>query len=206
MSFLDSVAVVCAPSRFGGRSSGDFRGVHPGAASMAAREGRKCAICEEDVVVFCEIDDAYLCVKCDVIVHEVNSVSRRHSWRTMPVSIQGKMRSTGPLIDAVGVGWGALAVREDSGPPPKHDGVWQGTAQKGCAENQSKGVEDLGAHWPSLKADNTNCHQGDGDYAAKGRLSREVNRNKPISSWEISQIQKQRKKLGEEIKMLLFQS
>jgi hypothetical protein len=57
-----------------------------------------------------------------------------------------------------------------------------------------------------LKDGAASCHQRDGDSVAKLGARREVNRNKPISSWETSQIQKKQcAKWGEEIKRQLLQ-
>jgi hypothetical protein len=49
----------------------------------------------------------------------------------------------------------------------------------GC---RPKGVDNLGADWPSLKDGAASCDQEDGDSVAKLGARREVNRNKPISS------------------------
>ncbi|CAD6240160.1 unnamed protein product [Miscanthus lutarioriparius] len=94
---------------------------------------------------------------------------------------QGGVAFQGQL-GAIGVGWGALAIRDDPLPPPNPN--------------------LLGGDWPVVGE--AGCNIASSMSLARHR--REKNLNKPVSSWETRQIQKQCAKLGDEIKQILFNS
>lgn len=50
---------------------------------MGATETGRCLLCGEIPVVFCEMDDASLCLNCDKIVHGANAIAERHERKVI---------------------------------------------------------------------------------------------------------------------------
>lgn len=147
-------------------------------------------------MVWCEADKVFLCLDCDVSIHEVNPVARRHVRQPVVKQVQGELLNTEAPNIARGPGWGMLAAREDEASPLLSSGMQQGNAQKGSTGDQSDVMGIANANWPSLDSSIVNRQQGAGDSAISGTSRRMVNRNKPMSLWEVNRIQKKREELG----------
>jgi len=51
----------------------------PGEGEMMAEKGfHKCLLCGVTALLFCEVDNAFLCADCDTVVHGANAVAQRH--------------------------------------------------------------------------------------------------------------------------------
>jgi len=51
----------------------------PGEGEMMVEKGfRRCLLCGVTALLFCEVDNAFLCADCDIVVHGANVVAQRH--------------------------------------------------------------------------------------------------------------------------------
>jgi hypothetical protein len=128
-----------------------------------------CVICGEVATIFYSIDDVMLCSRHDAQVQGANAVAQHHPYKPIPSRGASSSLSSGETqggaafkgqLQAIGVGWGALAIRDDPLPPPN--------------------PRLLGGDWPVVRE--VGCNIVSSMSLARNR--REKNLNKLVSSWE----------------------
>lgn len=109
-------------------------------------------------------------------------MARRHSHSPVLIHIDSSPSGSGKTqgaegcqgqLEAIGIGWGPLAIRDDSSSPP------------------NLSLSDEG--WPRIGDTRSNI----ASQSPMHEHCRMKNLNRPISSWEICQAQRQREKKGD---------
>jgi len=120
--------------------------------------------------------------------------SRKDTWSVQTRNLSDSIPHGGEQpLEAIGVGWGALAIQDDLCTPLPNGSMTRGE------QNHGEQLELPGEEWPNLQKVTESVHPMPMDGNHKTR-----NLNKPISSWEVTNQQRQRIKLGAELKQHLF--
>ncbi|XP_052207996.1 B-box domain protein 30-like [Diospyros lotus] len=81
------------PRQRRGRQKGGFRWSETAAKEeVSGRTSVACELCDSEAALYCQADGAYLCRKCDQLVHGANFLARRHVRCFLCSSCQGLTR------------------------------------------------------------------------------------------------------------------
>jgi hypothetical protein len=120
--------------------------------------------------------------------------SRKDTWSVQTRNLSDSIPHGGEQpLEAIGVGWGALAIRDDPCTPLPNGSMTRGE------QNHGEQLELPGEEWPNLQKVTESVRPMPMDGNHKSR-----NLNRTISSWEVTNQQRQQIKLGAELKQHLF--